>query len=443
MVKKMKLPENVEAEKKLISALMLSRSDAPDVIAHVGEQLKAEEFYREEHRCIYRAILTLHKQGVVPDVLTIEDELTRTGELKKIRREYLFALIDYEFTTVRVDKYVKIIKESAQRRELVRLGEELAYHAGDETKDIKEVLSDLESKMLKATAPDITTTTTLQTLLETTWREAVERRKTGGQLLGASTGLIQLDRLTCGLKKTDLIILAARPSMGKTALAMNIAINAAKEVPVGIFSLEMSAGQLGQRILSMTSGVKASAIATGNLDDEDEETMLLEMAGLLDARKHVEIDDGTLTMAELRMRARRMKRKHDVGLIVIDYIQLIIGDKSYKGNRVQEVSDISRQLKAMAKELNVPVLALSQLNRGAEIRADKRPLLSDLRESGSIEQDADIVMFIYRDAYYNEDSERQNVAEIHVAKNRNGATGRCNLYFDGSRCRFRDLVREV
>jgi len=171
--------------------------------------------------------------------------------------------------------------------------------------------------------------------------------------------------------------------------------------------------------------------------------MMMSMAEIYDARKHVEIDDSTLTMAELRMRARRLKRKFDVGLIVIDYIQLIIGDKSYKGNRVQEVSDISRQLKALAKELNVPVLALSQLNRGAEVRADKRPLLSDLRESGSIEQDADIVMFIYRDDYYNENSERKNVAEIHVAKNRNGATGRCNLYFDGSKCRFRDLVRSA
>ncbi|MBR0060251.1 MAG: DnaB-like helicase C-terminal domain-containing protein, partial [Selenomonadaceae bacterium] len=249
--------------------------------------------------------------------------------------------------------------------------------------------------------------------------------------------------LTCGLKKTDLIILAARPSMGKTALGLNIALNASRKVPVGIFSLEMSAGQLGQRILSMTSGVDISDIATGNFDDADEDCMMMSLAGVYDLQKHVEIDDGTMTIAELRMRARRMKRKYDVGLIVIDYIQLIIGDKSYKGNRVQEVSDISRQLKAMAKELNVPVLALSQLNRGTELRADKRPLLSDLRESGSIEQDADIVMFIYRDAYYNEDSEQKNVVEINIAKNRNGATGRCNLYFDGSKCRFRDLVREV
>lgn len=439
----MNYPENLEAEKKLISALMLGHSDAAEVIASVGEKLKPEEFYREEHRCIFRAIVSLNSQGVVPDVLTIADELTRTGEIKKVRRDYLFALIDYEFTTARVDKYIKMIKESAQRRQLIRMGEELVDEAGDEGKELTEVMSALEAKMMAATANDAAKSTDLNTLLETTFNEARQRRKTGGQLLGVSTGLKQLDNLTCGLKKTDLLILAARPSMGKTALALNIALNASRKVPVAIFSLEMSAGQLGQRILSMTSGVDISDIATGKFDDADEEMMMMSLAGVYDLQKHVEIDDGTMTIVELRMRARRMKRKYDVGLIVIDYIQLIIGDKSYKGNRVQEVSDISRQLKALAKELEVPVLALSQLNRGAELRADKRPLLSDLRESGSIEQDADIVMFIYRDAYYNEDSEQKNIAEINIAKNRNGATGRCSLYFDGSKCRFRDLVRAV
>jgi len=439
----MKLPENLEVEKKLLSALMLGHEDSAEVIAHVSEQLSAEEFYREEHRCIYRAILAAAKSGEPVDITLIEDELKRSDELKKVRREYLFALLDYEFTTARVDKYIPLIKETAQRRQLINIGEELIDEAGDETKDVSEVRSTLESKLLKATANETPTSTNLNALLETTWREAQNRRETGGELLGASTGMLMLDRLTCGLKKTDLLILAARPSMGKTALALNIALNAAREVPVAIFSMEMSASQLGQRILSMTSGVQLSGIATGQFDDQDAESMMMSMAELYDARKHVEIDDSTLTMAELRMRARRLKRKFDVGLIVIDYIQLIIGDKSYKGNRVQEVSDISRQLKALAKELNVPVLALSQLNRGAEVRADKRPLLSDLRESGSIEQDADIVMFIYRDDYYNENSERKNVAEIHVAKNRNGATGRCNLFFDGSKCRFRDLVRSA
>lgn len=439
----MKLPENLEVEKKLLSALMLGHEDSAEVIAHVSEQLSAEEFYREEHRCIYRAILAAAKSGEPVDITLIEDELKRSDELKKVRREYLFALLDYEFTTARVDKYIPLIKETAQRRQLINIGEELIDEAGDETKDVSEVRSTLESKLLKATANETPTSTNLNALLETTWREAQNRRETGGELLGASTGMLMLDRLTCGLKKTDLLILAARPSMGKTALALNIALNAAREVPVAIFSMEMSASQLGQRILSMTSGVQLSEIATGQFDDQDAESMMMSMAEIYDARKHVEIDDSTLTMAELRMRARRLKRKYNVGLIVIDYIQLIIGDKAYKGNRVQEVSDISRQLKALAKELNVPVLALSQLNRGAEVRADKRPLLSDLRESGSIEQDADIVMFIYRDDYYNENSERKNVAEIHVAKNRNGATGRCNLFFDGSKCRFRDLVRSA
>lgn len=437
----MKLVENVDAEKKLLSALMLGKTDSADVIASVSEKLKAEEFYREEHRCIYRAIVTLNSQGVVPDPLLVADELTRTDELKKVRRDYLFALIDYEFTTTRVEKYIKIIKETAQRRQLARLGDEIMYLASDESKEVSEVLSTLESKMTLMTSSDAMAATELNALMETTYQEARLRRQVGRALLGASTGLIQLDRLTCGLKKTDLIIIAARPSMGKTALALNIALSAAREVPVGIFSLEMSAGQLGQRIMSLTSGIALNKIAVGDLDDDDEEAMMLGMAELSDNLKPVTIIDNTLTLSELRTQARRLKRKYGVGLIVIDYIQLIIGDKAYKGNRVQEVSDISRQLKAMAKELDVPILALSQLNRGAEMRADKRPLLSDLRESGSIEQDADIVMFIYRDAYYNEDSELKNVAELSVAKNRNGAVGRCNLYFDGSRCLFRDLYK--
>lgn len=440
----MKLVENLEAEKKLLSALMLGRSDAAEVISTSAEKLKAEEFYREEHRCIYRAIVTLNSQGVVPDVLLIADELTRTGEIKKVRREYLFALIDYEFTTSRVEKYIKIIKETAQRRQLVLVGEELMQDASDESKEINEVVSTLERKMTAAAASnEVVAATNLNALMETTFDEAKHRRKVGRALLGASTGIIQLDRLTCGLKKMDLLILAARPSMGKTALALNIALSAAREVAVGIFSLEMSASQLGQRIMSRMSGVPLNKIAVGDFDDDDEETMMLSMAEMNENLKPVAIVDNTLTLSELRRQARRLKRKHDVGLIVIDYIQLIIGDKAYKGNRVQEVSDISRQLKAMAKELDVPILALSQLNRGAEMRADKRPLLSDLRESGSIEQDADIVMFIYRDAYYNADSEQKNVAELSVAKNRNGAVGHCNLYFDGTRCLFRDLTREA
>lgn len=441
MSARIELPENVEAEKKLLSALMLE--DAGEIIAEVSATLKAEEFYREEHRCIYRAILRASQCENSIDILQVADELEKADELKKVRREYLFAILDYEFTTTRAMQYVKMIKETAQRRQLIRLGEELQYEAGDLQKDVGEVLAAHEAKMLKAAQNETTSSTDLNALLETTRKTAVARQKNGGQLLGASTGFVKLDRLTCGLKKTDLIILAARPSMGKTALALNIALNAAKEIPVGIFSLEMSAGQLGERVLSTISGVEASKIATGQFDDDDAETMMFAMSELSDNRKPIEIDDDTLTLSELRMRARRMKRKFNIGLIVIDYIQLIIGDKSYKGNRVQEVSDISRQLKAMAKELNVPVLALSQLNRGAEVRADKRPLLSDLRESGSIEQDADIVMFIYRDAYYNADSEAQNIAEVNIAKNRNGATGHCNLFFDGSKCRFRDLVKDA
>ena len=432
------LPNALEQEKKLLSALMLKDGKAIEDIEPI---LKPSDFYREEHRCIYRAMLTLYSQGTPPHVLLIEEELRRTDELKKVKREYLFALLDYEFTTTRAKKYAATIKEKAQRRKLVELGEELEEYAADEIKDVEELIATTETRLLKAAGEDTESTRDIQTVLWEAFREAKERRKTAGEITGVTTGMIALDKVTGGLKKSDLIILAARPSMGKTALALNIAVNAARKIPVAVFSLEMSTGQLGQRMLSLLSDVELSKIATGDMTDDEENQML---AGAVELDKATFfIDDRTQTLAGLKMRARLLKRKHKIGLLVIDYIQLIIGDKTYKGNRVQEVSDISRQLKALAKELDIPILALSQLNRGAEVRADKRPLLSDLRESGSIEQDADIVMFIYRDAYYNEDSAAKNIAEINVAKNRNGATGRCNLSFDGNKCRFRDLTREV
>lgn len=432
-------PEAIEVEKKLLSALLLKEGEA---IPEATEKLRAGEFYRPEHRLIYATIISLYSRGIIPDVLLIEEELAKRGEMNKLLRDYLFGLIDEEWTTARVGQYCEIIRDKARRRRLMEVGEELTYEAQDETKDLSGVIGTAEDKLLKVANIERPTATALSDIAVNVLREAYARKQNGGRLLGISTGLMALDKVTGGLKDSDLIILAARPSMGKTALALNIALNAARRVPVLMFSLEMSTSQLGQRMLAITSGVEASKIQTGNYDDAEQEK-LLDGAEVLGERK-MYIDDGAgMNIAELRMRSRRHKQKHEIGLIVVDYIQLITGSKEYRGNRVQEVSEISRGLKSLARELNIPILALSQLSRGVEQRADKRPQLADLRESGSIEQDADIVAFIYREEYYNpEENRAKNLAEVLISKNRNGATGRANLRFDAARCLFQDYIME-
>lgn len=431
-------PECIEKEKKLLSAMQLKEGA---IIADVAEILRAEDFYREEHKLIYRAILAVYARGVPPDVLMIEEELTRRNELVKVNRLYLFSLIDYEFTTTRAVAFAKEIKAKAIKRRLIDLCGNLIAKAEEDRATVDELLSEFESTLTTIENSRPTVGEELQPILRRTYDEACERRKNGGRLLGISTGLFYVDRLTCGLKKTDLIILAARPSMGKTALAMNIAIKASRTTSVLFFSLEMSAEQLGQRIIGSASDVKVSAIQNGTFDVKEHEQICEGIASLDDNRMIID-DTAGLRLSEIRIRSRRHVKKDNVGLIVIDYLQLIQGGRDYKDNRVQQVSEISRGLKALAKELDIPVLALSQLNRQVEQRADKRPQLADLRESGSIEQDADIVMFLYRDEYYNRDSEAAGTAELIIAKNRNGATGVTGLQFERELCLFRNLIME-
>lgn len=433
-------PEVIEMEKKLISALMLKEGK---VIPQVTEIVSADDFYREEHRIIYRAIVKIYDGGNIPDVLLIEDELKRTKELVKINRKYLFSLIDYEFTTARAERYAHLIREMAQRRELKRLGEELAYKAGEEDITIEELLGEADKISQTVMNQNAGNIEEASSVVIESYQRYRRRRESGGGLLGTTTGLFGLDSVTFGLQKSDLLILAARPGMGKTALALNIALAASRRVPVMFFSLEMSTVQISDRILSQISQVSVSKIRKGTATDAEEAAMIQALE-YLDKRQLYFDDTSALSIFELRMRAKRQKQKHGLGLIIIDYIQLMLSGSKNHDNRVQEVSEISRGLKALAKELDIPILALSQLNRNLEMRADKRPQLSDLRDSGSIEQDADMVMFLYRDEYYNrEDADNQNVAELILAKNRNGATAIIPLRFEKECLLFSDLTREA
>lgn len=427
---------SVEAERKLLSAMMLKNGI---IIPDIAEMITADDFFRVEHKIIFNAMLKAYEKGSF-NLLLLQEELTHEGLYERVGHRRLMSLIDYECTTVRAKTYAELILDKSKRRKLSSIGRAIIEEAQDETLEISEVLNRADTNLQSALAHRSSENMEdISDVLEMTFKEMCYRSENRGELVGTPTGLIRLDRMTGGLKKSDLIILAARPSMGKTALALNMAIAASAKVPVVIFSLEMSKMQLGQRLLSLESKVDVGNIQRGDLTESEREAVTNALSKLAD--RPVKIDDtGGITLSELRMRAKQLKRKDGLGLVVVDYVQLMAGNKE---NRVQEVSEISRGLKALAKELDVPVLALSQLNRNLEMRADKRPLLADLRESGSLEQDADIVMFLYRDEYYNQDSESKGVAELIVAKNRNGETGMTALSFRPERMFFGDLTRAV
>ena len=426
----------IATEQQLISALMLKSGE---VIPAILDILKPDDFYRVEHRLIYKAIIKIYERNEV-DWLTLEKQLNVDGDMVKVTRAYLWSLVNKEYTTGRADRYARAIKEASQLRQLVDTCRGLIVRAERGTESATDLLAETESKILEATN---TVTDNVEHASKFLLRTIEQIPKHSSELLGVDTGLYDLNKVTGGLKQSDLIILAARPSMGKTALALNIATAAAKSNPVLMFSLEMSKEQLGHRLISTASNVPMARIQRGSLT-EDELTSVVDALDSLAELKLYADDTAAITLMHMRNKARRVRHEHGLGLIVVDYIQLMQASKEYRGNRVQEVSEISRGLKALARELNVPILALSQLSRGVELRADKKPQLSDLRESGSIEQDADIVMFLYRDEYYNPDDEASaNLADLIIAKNRNGATAQIKLHFAREVQRFRDLTRSV
>lgn len=425
----MDVTQITELEKRILSALMLRDGAA---MAEAAEVLKAEDFYRVEHKMIYSAVLRLYAADVPYDCAAITNELEKTGELKRVGQDYLRSLNNLEYTTVRVNYYAKEISEASAKRKLDELGRMLSKCTKSD-KTSAEWIALAEEKLTCA----VSGTTNLKSASDIANR-VLDEICNAKKSQGIKTGLIRLDKITGGLKKSDLIILAARPSMGKTALAMNIALNASINSSTAVFSLEMSESQLMQRMMSTEGRVESTRIQRGELN-ERELRAVADAAEDISKRKLFIDDTAAISLLELKTRSRRLKREHGLDLIIIDYLQLLQASKEYRGNRVQEVSELSRGLKSLAKELDVPVLALSQLSRAVEQRADKRPLLSDLRESGSIEQDADIVIFLYREEYYNREAD--DIAEAIVAKNRNGALGTCPLYFDKTIVSFNNLYR--
>ena len=426
---------DIEIEKKLLSALMLKDGVA---VSEAVEILREDDFYRPEHRLIYRALVKLNDAGTPLDILLVERELELSDDLKRVTRSYLYGLLNLEHTTGRVPEYTKIIKELAQLRRLIEIGQELTDEAMKESATVAEILASTEKKLTEAAGSSFQKIMSAHDFAVETLEELMKK---DDKTQGIETGFLYLDATISGLKKANLIILAARPSMGKTALALNIAANVARKNFVLLFSLEMSRAELGVRFISSLAHVNSIRVQNRVFTDGEWQAVLRAGDDLSGLKMCID-DTMGITLTELKTKARKVKREHGLGLIVIDYLQLMQCDDRYKGNRVQEVSELSRGLKALARELDIPILALSQLSRNVEMRAEKKPQLSDLRESGSIEQDADLVMFLYRDEYYDRDTSRPNIAELIIAKNRNGATGVVPLKFTKEYVLFENLLKE-
>ena len=432
-------PQNLEAEESVLGAMMLS----PGAIGAVSEILDASDFYRESHSKIYLAALGLYAKGEPVDAITLVDELEERSELDdvggRVRIHELAALVP---ATANAAHYARIVHEMATLRGLIRAGGEIArlgWERPGETIDLvdraEQVVFDLSQSRVSTEFSHI------EALLKESFERITALYEAGAEITGIPSGYRDLDRLTSGFQPGNLVIVAARPSMGKSALGMGVAANLAvrHEIPVALFTLEMSKAEVTQRLMCGEAKVESQRLRTGKLAVDDWPRLTAACDKLAKAPIYVD-DTGSITMMEIRSKARRLKsREPSLGLIVVDYMQLMTSGVSAE-NRVQEVSQISRSLKILARDLDVPILALSQLSRAVEQRHDKRPILSDLRESGSIEQVADLVIFIYRDEYYNEESDQQGLAEVILAKHRNGPTDALKLSFLKRYAKFADLA---
>lgn len=430
-------PQNLEAEAALLGCLMLDQ----DSWVKVADLLAEDDFYDPKHQTIYSAIVELFSKNTVIDILTVTNLLEEKKQLEKCGgASYLSSLVSGVPSASNVVYYAEIVRKKGTLRKLIYASNEITNLAYKEEGAVEDILDHSEQKLFGVSQKHLKQQfIPISSVLHATFERIDELHREKGKLRGLSTGFMDLDNLLGGLQKSDLVVLAARPSMGKTSLALDILrhVGVNMKKPVGIFSLEMSKDQLVDRLLSAQSDVNLWKIRTGHLNDADFE-QIGEAMGLL-SEAPVFIDDAAgSNIMEVRTKARRLQAETDLALIVVDYLQLMEGRN--QENRVQEVSEISRSLKLLARELNVPVLALSQLSRNVENRPDKVPVLADLRESGSIEQDADVVMFIYReDMYKGKDSRRPNIAEIHIRKHRNGPTGTIDLFFDQDRTSFKNL----
>lgn len=433
-------PHSTEAEQSVLGSLLVDSEILPDI----AMKLKSEDFYMEQHREIYEAILNLFDDNKPVDLVTVSEQLSKRGTLQKVGDfEYLSNLATSVPTTANAPHYARIIEDKSLLRKLIQAAVQIQKKSYEASDDALNVLNDAEKYIYDIVQNrNQVGLVSISDVLETTFTRLEELYNRASELTGVPSGFVDLDRKTSGFQKSDLILVAARPAMGKTSFALNIAAYAAihKQIPVAIFSLEMSKEQLVTRIISSEALVELEKMRSGNLEDEDWKRMAHALGPLSRAPIYID-DNAAISVMEILSKCRRLKMRRGLGLIVIDYLQLMQGRRRVE-NRQQEISEISRSLKIMAKELEVPVIALSQLSRAPELRtSNHRPILSDLRESGAMEQDADLVMFLYRDDYYIEDSEKKNISEVIIAKHRNGSIGTVDLAWIPQYTKFGNLER--
>ncbi len=442
-------PQNIEAEQSLLGSLLIDK----DAIIRVADLVRPEDFYKENHKIIYEAILELFSKHEPIDLLSLASRLEEHGKLEEIGgRSYLMALANTVPTASHVVHYANIVQKKATLRRLITAAADISALGYSEEEEIENILDKAESKLFAVSQKYLKQIfIPIKNVLSEAFERIDELHREKNKLRGLPTGFNDLDNILAGLQKSDLVILAARPSVGKTSLALDVARNAAvrSKVPVGIFSLEMSKEQLVDRLLCAEAGVDLWKMRTGRLSDHEEDNDFMRIGHAMGVLSEAPIyidDSATANVMEIRTKARRLQVEQGLGLLIVDYLQLM-ESRTRIENRVQEIAEITRSLKGIARELNIPVLALSQLSRAVEARSPAIPKLADLRESGSIEQDADVVLFIYRKAMdrgiREVAPEEKNIAEIHIAKHRNGPTGIVQLYFDENRVCFKNLEKRI
>jgi len=433
-------PQSIEAERALLCSLFLDNSKFTDVF----EIVDAKDFYDERNAHLFEIFKELYSNNTPFDFITVKNALDEKGLFEKIGISYLTSIIDYLPAPANAKYYAEIIYKKSLLRELIGISAEIAESCYDDPEDIEDVLNTAEKKIFDISSKKTSKYVSVENMTEDTMKYLETLRKRESVLTGVPSGFNDLDRKTNGFQKGDLVIIAGRPGMGKTAFVINVAVNAALEYKknIGIFSLEMTTQQLILRMLASLSKVGVYNLRTGFLNNEQWNKVVLALDKLKTV--NIYIDDASfVTSADIRTKARKMKMEKNIDMLIIDYLQLMHGHTGSSTNRVQEVSEISRSLKILAKELDIPIIALSQLNRGVELRDDKRPVMADLRESGSIEQDADVIMFIYRDEVYNKNKEdNKGKAELIIGKQRNGPQGTVYLQFEKEITTFRSLYKE-
>lgn len=434
-------PQNLEAEQAVLGAMLIEK----EAIAKVVEFLQARDFYREANRLIFDAMLELFNKGEAVDMVTVTEYLRKQDALEKVGGiAYITALANAVPTAANVVHHGKIVEEKSLLRHLINSATQIAGMGYEDSESVEDILDKAEKSIMEVSGRKISGDfAPIKDVIFDAFNKIEALYASKGAITGLASGFKDLDKLTTGFQPSDLILVAARPSMGKTAFTLNIATNVAlrSKQPVAFFSLEMSKEQLVQRILCSEAAIDSQRLRTGELEDRDWEKLICVSDSLSSAPLFIDDTPG-ITVLEMRSKARRLKMEHGLSLIVIDYLQLMQGSSKGKGaeNRQQEISEISRSLKALARELKVPVIALSQLSRSVEARQVKKPMLSDLRESGSLEQDADIVAFLYREDYYDKETENKNITEVIIAKHRNGPVDTVKLFFHSQFTKFCDLT---